>query len=54
MSFYCVPIFLFYREDLPHRLVLPPAVRDAKTSQELSALAMLGQGESKFSNISVM
>ena len=34
----------FFREDLPHRLVLPPAVRNAKTSQELTALAMLGQG----------
>ncbi|KAL4238463.1 E3 ubiquitin protein ligase rin2 [Mactra antiquata] len=31
------------KEDLPHRLVLPPAVRVAKTSQELTALAMLGQ-----------
>ncbi|XP_060570576.1 uncharacterized protein LOC132728894 isoform X3 [Ruditapes philippinarum] len=31
------------KEDLPHRLVLPPAVRNAKFSQELTALAMLGQ-----------
>lgn len=31
------------KEDLPHRLMLPPSVAVAKTSQELAALAMLGQ-----------
>ncbi|XP_053399353.1 uncharacterized protein LOC128557001 isoform X3 [Mercenaria mercenaria] len=45
--FNAIPNLIAYycdnREDLPHRLVLPPAVRVAKTSQELTALAMLGQ-----------
>ncbi|KAK3595982.1 hypothetical protein CHS0354_032496 [Potamilus streckersoni] len=31
------------QDDLPHKLVLPQAIMAAKTSQELSALAMLGQ-----------
>jgi len=35
---------LFYREDLPHKLTLPSAVLGAKTSLELKAIAMLGQG----------
>ncbi|XP_052767431.1 uncharacterized protein LOC128208118 isoform X3 [Mya arenaria] len=45
--FPAIPNLLAYfceqKEDLPHRLVLPPSIMQSKTSQELTALAMLGQ-----------
>lgn len=34
------------RDELPLQLVLPPAILEAKTPQELMSLALLGQGKS--------
>ena len=38
-------LHFYYRDGLPVQLVLPHAVMQAKTHQELTSLALLGQGK---------
>ena len=40
-----VIISLFYSDELPVQLTLPRAMREAKNHQQLSSLALLGQGK---------
>jgi hypothetical protein len=37
--------FLFFSDELPVQLTLPRAMREAKNHQQLSSLALLGQGK---------
>jgi len=43
-------MFLFSSDELPVQLTLPRAMREAKNHQQLSSLALLGQGEFIFCN----
>jgi hypothetical protein len=45
-------MFLFYSDELPVQLTLPRAMREAKNHQQLSSLALLGQGKLFFVNSS--
>jgi hypothetical protein len=40
-----VIISLFFSDELPVQLTLPRAMREAKNHQQLSSLALLGQGK---------